>query len=107
MAPDSDAIGLAFARFADLPDQLARIESQNRDLLAKLGELERRLPPQLGDVARACAATGLSPATVRRRIKDGSIPTVRVGSRVLVDLSALRPPEPEQVARLAREARRG
>jgi hypothetical protein len=72
---------------------------------AALDDLQRRMPPQLGSVADACRVTGLSPATVRRRIRDGSFVTKTVGARVLVDLAALRPAEPAEVARLAYEAR--
>jgi hypothetical protein len=82
-----------------------RVRAELAPVLAALGDLQRRLPPQLGDVAQASAATGLSPASIRRRIKDGSLPTVKVGSRRLVDLAALRPPSPEEIAKLAREAR--
>ena len=84
-----------------------RIRAELAPLHAKIELLEKRLPPQLGDVAQVCMATGLSPATVRRRIKDGSLPSVLVGKRRLVDLAALRPPSPEEIAKLAREARGG
>jgi|SRR6187551_2220046 len=84
-----------------------RVRAEIAPVLAALEDLQRRLPPQLGDVPQACAATGLSPATVRRRIKDGTLPTVLVGRRRLIDLAALRPVSPEHVARLASEARRG
>lgn len=82
-----------------------RLRTELAPLLAALEDVQRRLPPQLGDVAAVCRVTGLSPATVRRRISDGTLPTVTVGARRLVDLAALRPAEPEAVARLARQAR--
>jgi hypothetical protein len=73
---------------------------------AQLEEVKRALPPPLGDVARAAEVTGLSPASVRRRIKDGTFPTVRVGGRVLVDLAKLpRPLSNEEIEVLARGAR--
>jgi excisionase family DNA binding protein len=69
--------------------------------------LDRRLPPQLGSVAEVCRATGLSAATVRRRIADGSFASTKVGGRVLVDLSSFRPTETAEIAKLAARARRG
>jgi hypothetical protein len=83
------------------------VRAELEPILAALEDLQRRLPAQLGDVASVCAATGLSPASVRRRIRDGSFPTVKVGARRLVDLAALRPVAPAEIAALARKARGG
>lgn len=68
--------------------------------------LERRLPPQLGDVATVARLSGLSLATIRRRVKDGSIPSRKIGGRVLIDLGALRPTPTDEIAALAEQARR-
>ena len=106
-AGNTESVAAAFARLADIPQQLARVEAQNLELLTEVADLKRRLPPQLGDVAAVCRVTGLSAATVRRRICDGTFPSLRVGARVLVDLAAVRPTEPEAIARLARKARGG
>ena len=53
-------------------------------------------------VAQAAAELDVHPRTVRRRIKDGELPVVRVGKVIRIDRSALRP-DPEKVAVLARE----
>ena len=53
--------------------------------------------------AQAAARLGISLRTVRRRIADGSLPSVKIGGAVRVPASALEPPEARpQVA--AREA---
>lgn len=52
--------------------------------------------------AQAAARLGISLRTVRRRIADGSLPSVKIGGAVRVPVSALEPPPRPQVA--AREA---
>jgi hypothetical protein len=81
------------------------VEDLIRPLIDRLEAIEARLPPQLGSVADVCRVTGLSPATVRRRLRDGSIASKRVGGRLLVDLTALRLPSPDEIGRLAATAR--
>jgi hypothetical protein len=84
-------------------------------------ELATVLDARLGPLAKAMKAAtpvrGLSPAdfaaqsslstcTVRRRIKDGSLPHKRIGSRIVIPADALQPIDDGTVERLAREARR-
>jgi len=85
---------------------LAPLVDEIRALCASVESLRAATPPRLVDVAEACRLTGLSPATVRRRISDGTIPAVRLGRAVRVDLASLRPPAASTVAALVREARR-
>jgi excisionase family DNA binding protein len=47
------------------------------------------LPRQTFDVADAAAVTGLSRATIYRALKDGSLPAIRLGRRVVVARPAL------------------
>jgi excisionase family DNA binding protein len=42
------------------------------------------------DVPRAAQVLHLSAKTVRRRIKDGTLPSVKIGGRVRVPVDALR-----------------
>jgi excisionase family DNA binding protein len=68
----------------------------------------RRLAPvlaELVDVETAAARLGLSAATVRRQAAAGELPARRVGRAWRIDLAALRPPSPDEVENLAREAR--
>jgi excisionase family DNA binding protein len=59
-------------------------------------------PPHYLSVEEFVAATGLSESTVRRRIKDGSLPVCQPGgrkSRLLIPRDALaRPVEPRAAA---------
>jgi hypothetical protein len=85
-----------------LDDKLAPVR-------AALDELKRAAPPAYADVEQVAAITGLSPATIRRRVADGTYrraPGAR-GTRVLVELSSLRGADDLEIARLARAAREG
>lgn len=53
--------------------------------------------------AQAADRLGISLRTVRRRIADGSLPSVRIGGAVRVPASALAPPQPRPPV-AAREA---
>jgi excisionase family DNA binding protein len=64
------------------PDELAAVVEQAvRGALRDLGTSE-----PLATVSDAARRLGLSPRTIRRRIKGGEIPCVRVGRSVRVDL---------------------
>jgi excisionase family DNA binding protein len=69
--------------------------------------LRRLAPPMLATLPEAAEHLGVSLSTLRRRIKDGSIPARRIGRALRVDLAALRPLTTAEVARMAREARNG
>lgn len=60
------------------------------DFRAELEAERAARPPERLDVDRAAERLGVSVATVRRRIKDGALPSFRLGRRVLVELSATR-----------------
>jgi excisionase family DNA binding protein len=91
---------------AVVADAVAPLATEIRELRATVEALRAASPPTLVTVGEACRVTGLSPATVRRRIADGTIPSRRIGRSVRVDLATLRGPTPEQVAQQAAEARR-
>jgi excisionase family DNA binding protein len=86
---------------------VARLATELRAVRQELAALRRALPPQLISIPAAARALGVSVATVRRHARNGSLPSVRVGARLLVDLAALRPTSPEEVARLAALAQQG
>ena len=62
------------AHLTPLRGELARVQSA-------LEDLTRRVPPQLLTVPEAAAALNVSTSTIRRRIRDGSLPVRRVGCR--------------------------
>ena len=85
---------------------VAPLVGEIRELRAAVDALRAASPPTLVTVGEACRLTGLSPATVRRRVADHTLPSRRIGRSVRVDLAALRPADPAAVAALAMKARR-
>lgn len=88
---------------------LSMLRELIRDEVRSEFEAERRArPPERFDVSQAADRLGVSVATVRRRVKDGSLPVFRVGRRVLIELDQ-RPTNDiaEAAARAAQNRRRG
>ena len=81
--------------------------SEARIIAAVVAEIRAARPVRLVSVAQAAAELGISACSIRRRIADGSLPSRRLGGRVLVDLSAIQPHSDDEIARLARAARGG
>jgi len=77
-----------------------------RALRASVDALRAASPSRLATVAELVRLGYGSPASVRRRIADGTYPAIRHGRSIRVDLVALKPPRPEMVADLADKARR-
>ncbi len=98
--------GALLAAFAESPRILDAVTRRLDELGAKVDAIAHRLPPALASVSEAARRLGLSIPTVRRRIKAGELPTVKIGARVLVDLSAIKPVVEEDIAVLAEQARR-
>jgi hypothetical protein len=88
-------------------DRNQRVEALLTEINDKLARLLEVTPPRLLTVNEGVARGLGSPATLRRRIKDGSLKSVRIGRKVLIDASAIRGPDKAEVARLASEARTG
>jgi excisionase family DNA binding protein len=95
---------------ADLAETKAGV---NR-VLAELAELRAVVEklhtpaaqePALLSVRQYAERAGLSACTVRRRVTDGTLSHVRVGGAIRIPSASLRPTDPADVARLAREAR--
>ena len=107
MSVDADALGAALAALLRLPGDVAELRAEVAALRMEVAALRKTVPPALVDVSTAAERLGLSEATVRRRIKDGSLPSQRVGRAVRIDLATVRPLDADEVARLAHEARAG
>lgn len=88
-----------------LAAQLAPFRVELRRLTAEVEAVRRALPPRLVTVAEAAEALGVSVATVRRRVKDGSLPYRQIGRSLRVDLSAQRAATVAEVVELAEAAR--
>lgn len=89
-AQEAEAIALIPAMFEEL-----------REVRAELAALRASQSPRLVSPAEAARLLGVSIATCRRRIKDGTLPSRHVGRRVVCDVAAMRPTNPAT----AREAR--
>ncbi len=101
----ADALAGALGPLLELPGRLAALDARLARIEEDLARLIRSAPSALVPIDEAARLMGVSVSTVRRQIKDGSIPSRRIGRSVRVDLAALRPLDGEEVARLAREAR--
>ena len=91
---------------AEVSTALAPVLAELRQVRAELAEVKASLPPQFGDRKRAAEILGVDPQTVDAEIKRGNIRARKVGRRVIVDLSSLRPVDRATVAMLAAESRR-
>ncbi len=85
---------------------VAPLVGEIRELRATVDALRAASPSRLVTVAELVRLGYGSPATVRRRIADGTYPCVRHGRSIRVDLASLRPIDRATVAALAAEARR-
>ena len=85
---------------------LAPLVAEIRALRASIEALRAASPSRLVTVGELVRLGYGSPATIRRRIADGSIPAIRRGRSVRIDISALQPLDPAAAAALADAARR-
>jgi hypothetical protein len=85
---------------------VAPVLAELRALRETVDALRAASPSRLATVAELVRLGYGSPASVRRRIADGTYPAIRHGRSIRVDLAALKPPRPELVAELADKARR-
>ena len=93
---------------AVLEAKLAPVRAEVGRLSAEIQAMRRALPAPLVTLAEAAGVLGVSLSTIRRRVRDGSIPVRRVGRgrAIRVDLAGLHPADAGQVVELAAEARR-
>lgn len=107
MPAEAEHLAERLAALLELPSRMAEVEARLAEVRAAVEAVQTKLPPALATSAQAAQALGVSVATVRRRVRDGQLPTVRVGRALRIDLSALRAREEADVARLASHARLG
>jgi len=85
----------------------ALLTSEVRRLAGEVAAMKAALPPLLATIPDAARVLEVSISTVRRGIRDGSIPYRRIGHSVRVDLSRCHGIDADDVAQLARAARNG
>jgi excisionase family DNA binding protein len=100
-------IATLLSALAEIPGRLAALEREQARVTAELAGIRATLPPLLVSVPDAAQALKVSVPTMRRWVKAGAVPTVRVGNTVRVDLSRMGGTDANDIARLASSIRRG
>lgn len=89
---------------AAVASQLAPTQEALRQLVAEVAAMRRALPPQLVSQTEAATILGISYSTVRRRVREGSLPYNRKLRKV--DLTGLHAPAEARVAEKVLQLRR-
>ena len=105
MKMDPASIAAVLTAFSELPGRMATMERALTELTAKVEALRAASPPLLVPVTEAATICKVSVPTMRRWVKGGRVPVVKVANTVRVDLSRIRGIDAEDIARMAREAR--
>ena len=73
--------------------EVAAMRAQLERLTLAVEQLRAGQPSQLGRVEDVCRVLNISPATLHRRVRDGSIVAIRHGRALRFDLAGLTAPE--------------
>lgn len=110
MSTGVDHLASILAALAETPARLAALERSLERAAeatkADLAVIRAALPPTLVTLSEAAQAFKVSPKTMRRWVKSGEVPTVKIGSTVRVDMSRLHGVDARDVTRMARDATR-
>ena len=101
----SDELIGSLAALLELPQCVQELNARIRELQQAVEQILTQLPPALAPVPEAARLMNVSESTVRRQIRAGTLPAIRVGNSVRVDVGALRTRTDDEVARLSRSAR--
>jgi len=104
MTTPSLELAALLAALGEIPGRVGALERQITGLVNEVSRFRAALPPALATIPVAAGALGVSVPTVRRWVKAGAVPTVKIGNTVRVDLSRLQGVDEVTVARLARSA---
>ena len=105
MSLDAAALANLLSALADLPERIAALERGQEQLRAEMARVLAAIPPTLATTPEAAKVAKVSVPTMRRWIKAGWVPTVKVGNTVRVNLAGLAGVDAEAVAKLAGTAR--
>jgi excisionase family DNA binding protein len=105
----TDATGLAalFAALGSIPERMAALERETAAMRNDVGAIREALPPRLISPTDAARCLAVSLPTIRRWMKAGRVPVVKVGNTVRVDLSRLHGVDDLAIARAAQLAQGG
>lgn len=97
-----DATAALLRTLAEIPARLAALERQQAELARQVEATRRALPPRLLTTRQAAEVIGVSEGTVRRWVKSGSIPSLKIEGTTRIDLTFYGSHEMNEHARKAR-----
>lgn len=103
---DTTTLAAMFGSLAEIPARFAALERVVTELRADVANIKSTLPPLLKTIPEAARTFQVSVPTMRRWVKRGVVPAVKVESTVRVDMSRLHGLDAEDIARRAEQARR-
>lgn len=98
-------LAAVFSAMEDVPKRLALLERATVENTAKLESIRAALPPHHLTVSEAASALKVSIPTMRRWVRRGEVPTLKIGHTVRVDLSRLHGTDATTIAQRANAAR--
>ena len=105
MKMDPASIAAVVTAFTKMPVRVAAMERAVTEVTASVEALRAASPPLLLRLPEAAAIFKMSVVTMRRWVKTGHVPVVKVANTVRVDLTRVRGVDAADVARTAREIR--
>lgn len=99
---NADATAAFLRALAEIPARLGMLECQQAELARRIEAMSEALPPLLVAVPRAAEIFGVSEGTVRRWVKAGSIPSVKIEGTTRIDLTFIGSQNKYEHARKAR-----
>ena len=98
---DTADLAALLGAMREAPGRLAALERQTAAVAAGLEAVRAALPPTFATVTEAANALKVSVPTMRRWVKAGRVPTLKVGNTVRVDLSRMKGLDASEVGRRA------
>ena len=83
------SFAILFSALIEIPQRISALEREQVQAKEKLDRLMTAMPPALATVPEAASAFKVSVPTMRRWVKRGDVPRVKIGNTMRVDLSRL------------------